>query len=181
MGGRSIAWLGIALGLPLAATELSRAVVAEDDRALARLLAAGERPDEGEPRPLTWAARLGNVEAIRRLAKAGADLDRGDGGTRWTPIQHALHKRQAKAVAVLLDLGADPNRRAAAGPSPLMMAAGYGDLDSVEALLRAGADASFELEPGINALWAALGGGALTDITDGPPLGSCFPRVAARI
>jgi hypothetical protein len=58
-----------------------------------------------------------------------------------------------------------------------MMAAGYGQLEVVLALLAAGADPRVS-HGNVNALWAAAGFGAIVDITDGPPLGSCFPEVA---
>ena len=60
-----------------------------------------------------------------------------------------------------------------------MMAAGYGQLEIVEALLAAGADPRVS-HGNVNALWAAAGFGAIADITDGPPLGSCFPRRGGR-
>jgi hypothetical protein len=164
---------------PRPSTELSAAVMAKDQATLVRLLVAGRSTEEGSPRPIVWAARTGNAEAIALLAKAGADVDRPDGLNGWTPLQHAVHKRVAGAVLALLKAGADPNAGPSRGPSALMMAAGYGDLDSFDLLLKAGANASFEVEPGINSLWAALGGGAVVDITDGPPLGSCFPRIVA--
>jgi hypothetical protein len=119
--------------------------------------------------------------AIALLVEAGADPDRPDGGNGWTPLQHAVHRRQAEAVGALLRVGADPNQRSSPGMPPLMMAAAYGDEASFDLLLDAGADPTFEMEPGIGALWAALGGGAIADITDGPPLGSCFPRIVAAI
>lgn len=170
-----------ACGGPRPETEVSRAIVDKDDQALARLLKEGRSPDQGGPRPIVWAARTGNAPAIALLVAAGADPNRPDGQNRWTPLQHAVHKREAKAVAALLNAGADPNLGSAQGPSALMMAAGYGDRESFDLLLKGGANASFEVQPGINALWAALGGGALVDITDGPRLGSCFPEIVAAM
>ncbi len=122
--------------------------------------------------PLVRAAREGDVAAIATLLKAGAAVDGRAGVNGWTPLQHAIHKNQPAAVEALLAAGADPD----AG-SALMMAAGYGQLEIVEALLAAGADPRVS-HGNVNALWAAAGFGAIADITDGPPLGSCFPRVA---
>jgi hypothetical protein len=166
---------------PAPSTEVSVAVMAGDPEALARLLKSGRSPEEGSPRPIVWAARSGNAPAIALLVEAGADPNRPDGGNGWTPLQHAVHKRAAKAVDALLKAGADPNLGSPHSPSALMMAAGYGDIESFDLLLKGGANASFEIQPGINALWAALGGGAIADITDGPPLGSCFPRIVATV
>ena len=51
----------------------------------------------------------------------------------------------------------------------------------MRALLAAGADPRRENDDNLDALWAAAGWGAIADVTDGPPLGSCFPKVAAAI
>jgi hypothetical protein len=53
------------------------------------------------------------------------------------------------------------------------MAAGYGEAGMVRMLLAHGADPYAEAASGMNTLWSAAGGGALADITDGPPIGSC--------
>lgn len=173
--------LALACRAPRPSTEIAAAVVAMDLEALARLIDAGRSVEEGSPRPIVWAARTGNVAAIALLRQAGADVNRPDGVNGWTPLQHAVHKRQAKAAAALLDAGAHPNAGPSHGPSALMMAAGYGDQATFDLLIEAGADPSFEVAPGINALWAALGGGAISDITDGPALGSCFPGIVAML
>ncbi len=156
------------------ASPLSEAAVRGDLPTLERLLAAGARPDERDTHGwslLSRAARAGQVESIRMLLRAGARADDADtGGNRWTPLQHAIHKNQPAAVRALLDAGADPG--GGAGSPPLWMAAGYGQVEVVRLLLDRGADPRAE-RVGVNALWAALGGGAVADITDGPPLGSC--------
>ncbi|MEO8499664.1 MAG: ankyrin repeat domain-containing protein [Vicinamibacteria bacterium] len=162
-------------------TDIVRAIEERDDATLQALLKAGGSPEGGEPRPIIWAARSDNSVAIRLLANAGAKVNRPSGGNNWTPLQHAVHKRAAKAVAALLKAGADPNQGSPHGPSALMMAAGYGDRESFNLLIEGGANASFEVQPGINALWASLGGGAIVDITDGPSLGTCFPEIVAAV
>ncbi len=136
--------------------------------------------------PLHHAARQGDLAAIATLLEAGA-VDARAGVNGWTPLQHAIHKNQAAAVKALLAAGADanagsgpPSSRHASGVTPLMMAAGYGQLEIVEALLAAGADPRAS-HGNVNALWAAAGFGAIADITDGPPLGSCFPDVVDAI
>jgi hypothetical protein len=133
--------------------------------------------------PLARAARQGDVAALTALLKTGAAVDERAGVNGWTPLQHAIHKNQPAAVRVLLAAGADPDAGIhppsslhASGLTPLMMAAGYGQLEIVEALLAAGANPRAS-HGNVNALWAAAGFGAIADITDGPPLGSCFPEV----
>lgn len=129
--------------------------------------------------PLHVAARSGDAATIAALVKAGVDPDEPDRrGTRWTPLMHAVHKNQKAAVAALLAAGAKVDARTADGTTALMMASGYGQLENVKALLAAGADPHLENHDNLDPLWAAAGYGALVDITDGPPLGSCFPDVA---
>lgn len=168
------------------ATELGRAVAAGDLPRLSALLQDGADPDleaGGGLVPLHVAARDGRLEAIRLLVAAGARVDRPD-RTRhgWPPLLHAIHRRHVGAARALLEAGADPNGRAAGGGvTPLIMASGYGMTATVRALLEAGADPYAEAGLGRNALWGALGGGALADITDGPPLGSCFPETVRAL
>ena len=76
------------------------------------------------------AARQGDLATIAAQLKAGAAVDTPAGVNGWTPLQHAIHRRQASAARALL---------------------------------------------------AAAGFGAIADITDGPPLGSCFPEVAEAL
>ena len=160
-------------------TPLAAAAAAGRIDHLRELLARRADPEERDRHgwaPLHYAARHGQVEAIAALLAAGAFVDRPDTANGWTPLLHAVHKRQDAATRALLAAGADPNGRGRGGPPPLLMAAGYGATTMVRALLERGADPRAE-DRGINALWAAAGGGAIADITDGPKLGSCFPAV----
>jgi hypothetical protein len=115
------------------------------------------------------AARAGNVEEIKRLAKAGADIDGPSGVNNWTPLMHAIHKNQPGSVEALLDVGAKIN--AVSGKTTaLIMAAGYGETDIVQMLLKRGADARLAVRPGATALAAAVGG---TRDIDNPTAGKC--------
>lgn len=94
---------------------------------------------------LHYAARGGDLERMAALLDAGADPNLADGATNgWTPLQHAIHKRQQAAALLLLERGARPDERGGAGVPPLHMAAGYGQARIVDALLRAGADPGSE-------------------------------------
>ena len=93
--------------------------------------------------PLVRAAREGDVATIATLLKAGAAVDARAGVNGWTPLQHAIHKNQAAAVKALLAAGADANAGSspksslyASGVTPLMMAAGYGQLEVVACAAR---------------------------------------------
>ena len=97
---------------------------------------------------LVWAARTGDVAAIRRLAAGGVNLDAAPvtplrfvfpdfDHAQWTALQHAAGKRQVEAVRVLLEWGADPD---ANGATALLIAAGSRDPAMMRLLLDAGAD-----------------------------------------
>jgi ankyrin repeat protein len=160
---------------------LATAAGSGDVERIGTLLAVGANPDERDNHgwtPLQWAARGGYVGAIRALVAGGAHVDLKDSGVNgWTPLMHAIHKEQNEAALALLEAGADPNLRSRGDATALLMAAGYGNTTLVRALIERGADPRAATD-GVTALWAAAGGGAIADFTDGPPLGSCFPETA---
>jgi ankyrin repeat protein len=122
---------------------------------------------------LVWAARKGDVAAIRTLAASGVDLNASSVTERififpdldhahWTALQHAVQKQQDEAARVLLEWGAEPD---AAPPgsvaTPLFIAASNNDQATVKLLLDAGADANWtvrlsaQAEPG-GPLWHVI-------------------------
>ncbi len=110
------------------------------------------------------------MDLIPVLVKQGADPNQRSGVNGWTPLMHAVHKRQKGSVVALLDNGADVNARGDGGSDPLLMAAGYGYTDIVNILLDRGADAHAQLQNGDNALTLAILG--VSDI-DRFTLGDC--------
>src|SRR5262245_62608966 len=85
----------------LPASPLTRAAADGDVAALNQLLRSGAGVDDADRHGLSaldWAARTGQVESIRALIEAGADVNRVDERNRWTPLLHAVHKRQPEAV-----------------------------------------------------------------------------------
>lgn len=101
---------------------------------------------------LVWAARHGDVAAIRALAASGVDLNASNATgarfifpdfdhARWTALQHAVQKHQTEAVRVLLEWGAEPDAtEPGATNTGLFIAASYNDPTMVKLLLDAGAD-----------------------------------------
>jgi hypothetical protein len=160
------------------------AAAAGDARRVESLLRQGRDANERDSfgwTALHTAARNGHVRVIEALLAGGADPDLPDTRNRWTPLMHAIHKHQDQAARALIAAGADVRDGSGSTPvrtgtTPLMMAAGYGNTEIVRLLLERGADPRVEIGEGRSALWAAVGGGAIADITDGPPLGTCFPE-----
>lgn len=96
--------------------------------------------------PLLFAARLGDVEAARRLVRAGADIDDA-APTGASALVVAAHGGHVDFARFALAAGADPND-AGAGYTPLHAAILRGDRDMAAALLAGGADPDARLESG---------------------------------
>ncbi|WP_022979225.1 ankyrin repeat domain-containing protein, partial [Ideonella sp. B508-1] len=87
--------------------------------------------------PLMMAALKGRVEVMNTLIQRGARINK----TGWTPLHYAAAGPSLDAVELLLAHDAALEAIAPNGNTPLMMAAGYGAIDSARLLLRRGADA----------------------------------------
>jgi ankyrin repeat protein len=93
------------------------------------------------PSPLGAAAAADRPDDVRRMLAGGESVDQyGPGGT--TPLIDAARGNATRAMAVLLDAGADPNRRDTRSTrwTPLMHAIHTKHPDAVRVLLDRGAD-----------------------------------------
>jgi ankyrin repeat protein len=103
--------------------------------------------NEANETPVMMAALRGNLEWTQRLLDHGAAVNRAG----WTPLHYAATGPEPKVVALLLDRGAaieapSPNRSTA-----LMMAARYGNEESVDLLLARGANPRVRNDRDMNA------------------------------
>lgn len=86
----------------------------DDDRGtLARLLRSGASPDEGSTdgvTPMFEAIEQNNLEVVRMLVEAGADVNRESlcRGRKLSPLQKAAVHGSVPIVRYLLEKGADP-------------------------------------------------------------------------
>jgi ankyrin repeat protein len=112
-------------------------------------LAAQKLPDGIDPHyvagdgstALHDAAEVGDVELVRALLAAGADVDPTTRLGAYTPLHLAAAGARSDVVRELLDAGADPNATTETGDVvALHFAAAAGDVASIRALLDAGAD-----------------------------------------
>ena len=110
------------------------------------------RRPQGGFTPLLYAAMSGDLDTVRILASAGADVNEtaADGTTPLiVTLQRGIEEglwrlpggRNQHVAAYLLDRGADPNL-SEAGYTALHVASATGQHDAVEALLEHGADAN---------------------------------------
>jgi len=116
------------------------------------------------------AVRGGDVAAVRRYVREGADLNMSAGVNGWTPLLHAIHTGQGGVVKELIAAGADVNLAPRGEYTPLLMAAGYGYESMVRDLLTAGANPRYRMKDGTSALDLAVVG--VPDI-DRFTIGSC--------
>ncbi|MGH9381771.1 MAG: ankyrin repeat domain-containing protein [Thermoanaerobaculia bacterium] len=96
----------------------------------------------GAVHTLFSAVAMGDTAGVRRLAASGVALDRRMDRTnhRRTVLHLAIAKKQAAALATLIDLGAGLDLEDAVGLTPLDQAALAGEDEMTRLLLAAGAD-----------------------------------------
>lgn len=127
-------------------TPLSLAADQGNVAVLDLLVKAGAKPNDpvnfvntGEP-PLMRAARSAKVDAVRLLARAGADVNAKETWNGQTALMWAAADGDSAMVTALLELGADLHAKSNAGTTPFFFAVRKGDLRSVQAMITAGAD-----------------------------------------
>jgi ankyrin repeat protein len=103
-----------------------------------------------------YAASAGNITAIKTLTSAGAKTEARDAVGK-TAIFYAAGLDQSKAITALVDAGAvvDAVENTGGGTALMTCISGVGRIDSIKALLRAGADPDKKDRAGISALEAA--------------------------
>jgi len=85
---------------------------------------------------LMMAALRGQLAWSKTLIAKGAKVNRAG----WTPLHYAATGPNVEVVALMLDRGADIDARAPNGNTPLMMATRYGSEESVQLLVKRGAN-----------------------------------------
>jgi ankyrin repeat protein len=146
-------------------TPLMRACYYNYPEIIAALIEAGAdvnaRDDNGKT-PLMRACYYNYPEIIAALIEAGADVNARDNDGKTPLTLAAEYSDNPKVIAALIEAEADVNARDNYGETPLMRAAacsGDGDANSLEtinALLDAGADANIRSGEGMRAFDYAL-------------------------
>ena len=90
---------------------------------------------------LHWAAFRDDLDMVKMLIAAGANVKVTTREGAITPLSMACNNGDAAMIETLLKAGADPNETNANGTTALMTAAGAGSADAVKVLLDHGANA----------------------------------------
>lgn len=132
-------------------TALHIAIREESENAMNALLKAPATDvnaiNQAGETPLMLAAIKGRLPWVKTLTERGAHVNEAG----WSPLHYAASGPNEAVVRWLIEQGADINARSPNGTTPLMMAAGYGGLSSVEVLLAANADVRLKNDPGMTA------------------------------
>jgi ankyrin repeat protein len=137
---------------PEGSTPFMYAALYADSATLARLLKLGADPNkhnDANATALMWAAR--DLKKTRLLVRHGADVNAKSDEHRTTLMIAARCPGATPIVKFLLDEGANPNPnpKPVTESSPLMEALTAGDDNTVELLIRRGADAKAVAEWGL--------------------------------
>lgn len=93
--------------------------------------------DGGEITPLVFAVRANNLDAVKVLLEAGADINQTT-GYGWSPLLVATQNRYYKLGAYLLEHGADVNLANKGGWTPLYLATDNRNIESGDYPVRRG-------------------------------------------
>lgn len=118
--------------------------------------------DRGGNTPLAWAANRENIEVMKQLVEAGADVNQKNKGTfDTTPLYVAASENRIDAAKFLIEHGADVNLSLSDGATPLMIAAEKGYDEIVEVLVENSANMEAQNTNGVRALSFAAWNGHL--------------------
>lgn len=91
--------------------------------------------------PVTKAAMLGRINALKYFLEKGFPIDVEDAQNR-TPLIHAALNGETQMASLLLEAGADPNHRDKNKDTPLLIAVKKGWVEIASQLLNQGADST---------------------------------------
>jgi len=110
----------------------------DDAAAAVGLFRRGAAPnDGGQLTPLVYAARANDLETVKVLLAAGADINQTT-GYGWSPLLVATQNRYYKLGTYLLERGANPNLANKGGWTPLYLATDNRNIESGDYPVRKG-------------------------------------------
>lgn len=119
-------------GNDILVTPLTLAIETGMPDVIAAILGAGANLEgPGDP-PLHFASSEGDLDMVRAVFEAGADIDLND-AEGMTPLHHAALEGHVEVVEFLISMGADANARVGK-QTPILLAAEAGASETVELL-----------------------------------------------
>lgn len=93
-------------------------------------------PNSHNETPLMYTALVGDLPRTQQILSKGARVNQPG----WSALHYAAIKGHTKIVSLLISRGANVNEHSPDGDTPLILAVRSGDVDTVQALIKAGAD-----------------------------------------
>lgn len=124
-------------------TRVADAAMNGDGAQVRALLTSGEDVNAAQGDGMTalhWAARRGDLDVVKMLLAAGANVRATTRLGNYTPLLMASQTGHAAVIEALAAAGADAKAPTASGVTPLMLAAASGQPDAVKVLVARGAD-----------------------------------------
>ena len=142
------------IGVPVTAESLANCVAEGGTNEVSLFLAAGFSPDTrnkaGVPL-LHIAARNGNLENLKFLISAGANINMQADDRGSSALIDATMAKKHDLLSELINAGADLNIKSKDGQTALIIAAGASNETASETLLKAGADPDITDSLGVSA------------------------------
>lgn len=114
--------------------------------------------------PLSNAANIGDVNAIKSLCSSGCNINEKDKLDK-TPLMHSISQKKTEAARLLIESGADIRVRDKEGFDALLYAVYYQDLDIINLLLEKNIDIESRALSGWTPLMYAVSNGDLEAAT----------------
>ena len=93
-------------------------------------------PNAYNETPLMYTALVGDLPRTQQVLSKGAKVNQPG----WSALHYAAIKGHSKIVSLLISKGASVNEHSLDGDTPLILAVRSGNADTVQALIKAGAD-----------------------------------------
>jgi hypothetical protein len=105
---------------------------------------------------LVYSSLNGSISKMKLSLVLGADANEAEceAANCWTPLVAAAAANQPEAVQLLLERGADVNKKLKRGQTALMIASYHGDTELVRLLISSGADVNVDCEGDTALSWA---------------------------
>lgn len=123
------------------------------------LLHSPEYAQSGGSVGMRSACERGDIAAVEQLTKQGTSINVELNPDGDTPLTKSIFSRQTNLAVWLIANGADVERALHNGRTPLITAAGCGDMRVVDALLAAGVHIDRQMNNGATALMYAVSKG----------------------